>query len=80
MQDILNLKADKTEMFKLQNEKVNREEFISLIPTNDPRELVKEEIKNEIEFLTKNFDELSRSWDLKLVKLRNEFDLHTVKK
>ena len=65
---------------RLEQVKIDKEDVLTLIPTTEPRDLVREEIKEQAAYLSKNMNELGRAWDLKLVKLRNDLDLHSIRK
>jgi len=73
-------KADATELIKIENTKVSKEELLSLLPSEDSKDILKDEFKNEIAYFHKSIDELARAWDIKLVKLRKEIDLFAIKK
>ena len=73
-------KADTTELIKIENTKVSKEELLSLLPSEDSKDILKDEFKNEIAYFHKSIDELARAWDIKLVKLRKEIDLFAIKK
>ena len=73
-------KADLGQVARLEQIKIDKEDVLTLIPTTEPRDLIREEIKEEAAYLSKNMNELGRAWDLKLVKLRNDLDLHSIRK
>ncbi|CAI2386626.1 unnamed protein product [Moneuplotes crassus] len=73
-------KAEVSEMIKIENTKVSKDELLALLPSEESKDVLKEEFKNEIAYFHKSIDELARAWDLKLVKLRKEIDLFTIKK
>jgi len=73
-------KADANELIKIENTKVSKEELLSLLPSEESKDILKEEFKNEIAYFHKSIDELARAWDLKLVKLRKEIDLFSIRK
>ena len=73
-------KADLGQVARLEQVKIDKEDVLTLIPTTEPRDLIREEIKEEAAYLSKNMNELGRAWDLKLVKLRNDLDLHSIRK
>lgn len=73
-------KADKSELYKVENTKVSKEELLSLLPNEDSRDILKEEFRSEIAYFNKTIDELARAWDLKLVKLRKDLDLYSLQK
>lgn len=76
----LDNKADISELLKVENSKVTKEELLALLPSEESKDVLKEEFKSEIAYFHKSIDELARAWDLKLVKLRKEIDLYAIKK
>jgi hypothetical protein len=73
-------KADTSEMLKIENTKVSKEELLALLPSDDSKDNMKEEFRSEVAYFHKSLDELARAWDLKIVKLRKELDPFTIKK
>ncbi|CAI2386723.1 unnamed protein product [Moneuplotes crassus] len=73
-------KADAGDLIKIENTKVSKEELLALLPSEESKDVLKEEFKNEIAYFHKTIDELARAWDLKLVKLRKEIDMFSIKK
>lgn len=73
-------KADKNELFQVENVKVSKDELLSLLPNEESRDMLKEEFRSEIAYFNRTIDELARAWDLKLVKLRKEMDLYTIQR
>jgi prefoldin subunit 5 len=76
----LDKKADIVELVRMENTKVTKEELMSLLPSEESRDILKEEFKSEIAYFHKSIDDLARAWDLKLVKLRKEIDMHAIKR
>lgn len=76
----LDKKADLAELVKIENTKVSKEELLALLPSDDAKDIMKEEFRSEVAYFHKSIDELARAWDLKLVKLRKELDLFSIKK
>lgn len=76
----LDKKADIAELVKIENTKVSKEELLALLPSEESKDVMKEEFKSEVAYFHKSIDELARAWDLKLVKLRKELDLFTIRK
>jgi hypothetical protein len=76
----LDKKADNSELVRIENTKVSKEELMSLLPSEESKDILKEEFKSEIAYFHKSIDDLRREWDLKLVRLRKEMDLFTIRK
>ena len=77
---LITLKAENSAVMKIANEKVDKEEFLQMMPNLDTKTLVQNSIKEEIAFLSKTLDEMQRAWDHKIVKLWSDIDLVGLKR
>jgi len=73
-------KAENSELVRIENTKVSKDELMSLLPSEESKDILKEEFKSEIAYFHRTIDELRREWDIKLVRLRKEMDLFPIKR
>ena len=55
---LITLKAENSVVMKIANEKVDKEEFLQMMPNLDTKTIVQNSIKEEIAFLSKTLDEM----------------------
>lgn len=59
--------------------KLNRIELHRIFPPSlEPKDVVKNFIKTDIDLMQKHILDMVKLWDAKLVKLRNEVNMHTI--
>ena len=73
---LIALKAENADLMKFESQKVDKEEFLDMIPDID----INREVKAQIGHIPKQLDELQKAWDHKIIRLRADVDLHSVKK
>ncbi len=79
-QSLIQLKAEESELLKLQSEKVDKQELLEMLPNVDVKSQVETCIKLEIVDLSKTMEEMQWAWDHKITKLRSDIDIHRIRK
>lgn len=78
---VLEEKANREDIPKLTSDKVTKDEISQLIPNEEMmQEKMKYIIRDEIENINSKFMDYLRNFDSKLVRLRQDIDVHTIQK
>jgi hypothetical protein len=76
LQKILEIKVNSDEFYKQIQRKMDRQEVVNLISSDEEKKRIKECVQKETAHLDKTIQNMERYWDAKLVRLRQDLNVH----
>ncbi len=68
-----------TDLKKYTSDKVSKEELLSMLPNEElAAEKTRFVVREEVETVQKQITEQIKLWDSKLIRIRNELDIHSI--
>ncbi|CAI2386065.1 unnamed protein product [Moneuplotes crassus] len=80
MHKIIETKIGNDDFYKTISKKMDRSEIMNMIGSEEEKERIKECVKKETSHLDKTIRDMERYWDQKLVKMRQDLNVHQLMK